>query len=170
MVEEIDLCDQGPGEDEVRSRSLGLEFCCGRGQFRDSFASRTKMNSQSWNAGREQQVCCCTLVQPTLKVYWTRMPHQGGATQKIPLSAGYRNCRSTPPTSPWAARRASALAPSHCPPARCPSSFPVLSVSIPSHPRHPARPPLPAPLKLNGPSYRRAPHRAPGITDRIFLF
>lgn len=29
------------------------------------------------------------------------MPHQGGATQKIPLSAGYRNCRSTPPTSPW---------------------------------------------------------------------
>lgn len=40
-----------------------------------------------------------------------------GRLSELPLHAAHL---------PLAARRASALAPSHCPPARCPSSFPVL--------------------------------------------
>jgi len=105
---------------KVRSRSLGLGFCFGRGQSRDSFASRTKKELEKlWKAGREQRLLLRSCSTP-LKVYWTRMPHQGGATQKIPYRPVIGTAAPRRPP-PLAARRASALVPSHCPPVAHPA-------------------------------------------------
>lgn len=168
MVEEIDLCDLSPGEGEVRSRSLGLGVYLCRGQFRDSFASRTKKNGQSWKAGSEQQVCCCTLVQPTPKVYGPGCLTKAEPPRKFPYRPviGTAAPRRPPPPGRPAGKRPGAV-PLPARPLPIQLSSPV---SIPSHPRHPRRPPLPAPLKLKDPSDRRSPHRAPGITDLIFSF
>lgn len=165
MVEEIDL---SPGEGEVRPRSLGLGVYLCRGQFRDSFASRTKKNGQSWKAGSEQQVCCCTLVQPTPKVYGPGCLTKAEPPRKFPYRPviGTAAPRRPPPPGRPAGKRPGAV-PLPARPLPIQLSSPV---SIPSHPRHPRRPPLPAPLKLKAPSDRRSPHRAPGITDLIFSF
>jgi len=164
MVEEIDLCDQSlEGEVQIVG-AWGFVLVVVSPETASLLEQKKSWKSSGKLEG--SNVCCCALVQPPSKftgpgcLTKAEPPRKFliGLLSELPLHAAHL---PWPPggQAPW------------CRPIARPSPIQLSSpVSIPSHPRHPARPPLPAPPKLKGPSYRRTPHRAPGLADPNFSF